>query len=505
MKDHLKAERLAYRPTRELSQLLQKERRDFTRDDLVSVVEKESVPMINFRFVAGDGRLKTFNFVVRDKKQLDRLLSAGERVDGSNLFALVDPGASDLYVLPRYSTAYLNPFSTLPTLDVLCTFFAPDGEPFASSPDGIVRRAHQILRGATGLSMETLTELEYYVSAQPESLFRGEAQKGYAEASPFSRWQELRLEAMYHLAQMGMPVKYGHSEVGKVSDENSGLEQAEIEFDLAPVEQAADAVVLARWVLRMLGARYGVTVTFAPKLVHGHAGSGLHVHARLVQEDRNAIGDADGLNEEALKLISGFLDLAPSLTAFGNTIPISYLRLVPDQEAPVHICWGDRNRSALVRVPLSWCKVADMAQTANPNDEGAHTRKAHNHTLEFRSPDGSADIHLLNAGLTVAARHGLAMENAVELARNLRVDDNVFKPELDEKRRTLPRLPTSCGESARALLDHRAIYEEFGIFSPQVIDRVANQLRSYAEEEERCRTAGFEELNKLIAKYLHCS
>lgn len=60
------------------------------------------------------------------------------------------------------------------------------------------------------------------------------------------------------------------------------------------------------------------------------------------------------LSETARKAIAGMMVLAPSITAFGNTNPTSYFRLVPHQEAPTNVCWGDRNRSVLVRVPLGW-------------------------------------------------------------------------------------------------------------------------------------------------------
>lgn len=77
------------------------------------------------------------------------------------------------------------------------------------------------------------------------------------------------------------------------------------------------------------------------------------------------------LSETARKAIAGMMELAPSITAFGNTNPTSYFRLVPHQEAPTNICWGDRNRSVLVRVPLGWAAKTDMCMTANPLERKA--------------------------------------------------------------------------------------------------------------------------------------
>ena len=54
----------------------------------------------------------------------------------------------------------------------------------------------------------------------------------------------------------------------------------------------------------------------------------------------NAMADGRGLTDTARKVIAGYLISAESLTAFGNTVPTSFLRLVPHQEAPTSICWG---------------------------------------------------------------------------------------------------------------------------------------------------------------------
>ena len=57
-----------------------------------------------------------------------------------------------------------------------------------------------------------------------------------------------------------------------------------------------------------------------------------------------------------------------------------------------------------------------MLKHANPLEEANTTDFSSKQTVEFRCPDGSADIHLLLAGLAVAARHGLEMENALNYA-----------------------------------------------------------------------------------------
>ena len=486
-------------------QFLGKPAEEFTKQDLVRFIEDKKIEMVNFRYVGGDGRLKTLNFVITSKAQLDRLLSMGERVDGSSLLPYIDAASSDLYVIPRYRTAYVNPFSPIPTVDILCSYYTNEGIRLPSSPENVVRKAHEVLKNSTGLTLEAMGELEYYVFYEGQRFYLTTAQEGYQESSPFSKWEGLRCEAMQAIAQAGGKIKYGHSEVGNIREEDYATEQQEIEFLPVPIEDAADHIVIAKWILRMIGYKYGVTISFAPKILAGHAGSGLHIHTRLVKDSKNMMIEEGQLSDIAKKTIAGYLTLAPSLTAFGNTIPTSYLRLVPHQEAPTNICWGDRNRSVLVRVPLGWLNVNNMARDANPQDKGESSEFMDSQTVEFRCPDGSANIHLLLAGLAVAARHGLEMEGALELANKLYVDVNIFSPDQSGIRERLPQLPSSCWESAESLLRDSEIYQRDGVFSPTVIDEIVKKLKSYNDKDLSQRLyAKEDEIKKLVNEYLHC-
>jgi len=490
-----------------IARFLGKPPADFTKRDLIRFIEKNRIEMVNFRYVGGDGKLKMLNFYLTGRAHLDRLLSAGERVDGSNLFSHIDARSSDLYVVPRYRTAYVNPFSEIPAVDILCSYFNKDGEPLPSAPGEILRKAAARLKEATGFSLEAMGELEYYVLFERDPLFAAAVQKGYHEAAPFSKWEGMRIEAMQAIARAGGKLKYAHSEVGSNAETTIGMEQDEIEFQPVCLEDAADQIVVAKWILRMLGHRHRATVTFAPKVLVGLAGSGLHVHTRLVKDGRNMMTAEGVLSDVARKVIAGFLRLAPSLTAFGNTVPVSYLRLVPHQEAPTNICWGDRNRSVLVRVPLGWLKAGNMIRQANPREAGGEVDFSANQTVEFRCPDGSANIHLLLAGLAVAARHGLVeMQNALAEAQRLYVDVNIFDDAHKDVRERLPQLPASCVESAERLLADRAVYEKDGVFTPATIDGVAAVLRAHDDKHLSERLRGkSEEIEALVRKFLHCA
>jgi len=498
--------RTAETNSNKLVQFLGKPPEEFTKQDLIKFIQETKIEMVNFRYLGGDGRLKTLNLVITSKAELDRLLSTGERVDGSSLLPYIDAASSDLYVIPRYKTAYVNPFSPIPTVDILCSYYTKEGIPLPTSPENIVRNAHKVLTRSNGVTLEAMGELEYYVLYERQRLYPTMAEKGYQESASFSKWEGLRCEAMQAIAQAGGRIKYGHQEVGYIREEDQEMEQHEIEFLPVPLEDAADQIVIARWILRTIGYKHGVTISFTPKISVGHAGSGLHIHTRLVKDGKNMMIEGNELSNIAKKAIAGYLTLAPSLTAFGNTVPISFLRLVPHQEAPTNICWGHRTRSTLVRVPLGWLNVKDMIRDANPQTSEESLKFSDSQTVEFRCPDGSANIHLLLAGLAVAARHGLEMKDALELADELRVDVDTFSPEHKGIQERLPQLPTSCWESAKNLLKDRKIYQRDAIFPPLVIDGLVRTLRSYNDKDlsERLYRNG-DKFKELLKEYLHCS
>ena len=95
-------------------------------------------------------------------------------------------------------------------------------------------------------------------------------------------------------------------------------EQNEIEFLPVNAENAADQLMIAKWVIRNLAYQYGYDITFAPKITVGKAGSGLHIHMRMMKDGQNQMLKDGVLSDTARKAIAGMMQLAPSITAFGN-------------------------------------------------------------------------------------------------------------------------------------------------------------------------------------------
>ena len=487
----------------DLVQFLKKSPEYFTKDDIIRFCEENAIEMVNFHYAAADGKLKTLNFVISSKEYLDTILSDGERVDGSNIFPFIEAGSSDLYVIPRYATAFVDPFAEAPTLGILCSYYDNTGKPLASAPEYILTQAAAAFRKNTGMDFKCLGELEYYVICDQDEFYPGRDQKGYHESAPFCKFEEMRVEAMRLIARAGGKIKYGHSEVGCFTKDGLYYEQHEIEFLPVDPRLAVEELILAKWILRNLGNQYGVTVSFAPKITVGKAGSGMHFHMMAEKNGKNVMIKDGVLSDIAKRMIAGILDVGDAVTAFGNTIPTSYLRLVPHQEAPTYICWGDRNRSVVVRVPLGWTGSSDMAAEANFGLK-RKADKISKQTFEYRVADGSADLYETVAALIMGAMHGLEMNGALDLADKLYASGNIFDPAYKDFLATLDQLPTCCDESADVLNAKRELFERDGIFPTGVIDAQIKKLKAYGDKGLSDSLLGdAEKFAELVDQYIH--
>ena len=210
-------------------------------------------------------------------------------------------------------------------------------------------------------------------------------------------------------------------------------------------------------------------------------------------------GQGGRLSEEAIRLVGGVCTYADSLLAFGNTVASSYMRLVPHQEAPTRVFWSGLNRSALIRVPLAWSEVKDIAKQINPQESSQPGEFVKSKTVELRSGDGSALIHLYLAGITMAADWGFRHPESLEIAEKLYVSGRT-QPE-DDVLDSFASLPANCPESASLLKDKRELYEREGVFPSEVIDYIIQMLE---KEDVGVRSYGrLENILHIMHKDLH--
>jgi glutamine synthetase len=451
-------------PVNKLEQLLGKAAANWTVEDLLRLCLDQEIRMVSLMHVGGDGWLKTLDFVPGDEPHFRNVLAGGERADGSSLFGAsgIQVGASDILLRPRIESAFMDPFAEFPVLVLLCSHYSRRGQPLPESPDTIVRRSYERLKEVTGVDLQAHAEVEFYLGKRREdSDFYGADDHGYHAASPFVFGEALRRDALMILAEMGIPIKYGHAEVGFIesgSQNDRVWEQHEIELALQPLPQAAESVVLTQWVLRNLAQRRGLKCSFAPVLVKGHAGSGMHFHLSPMMngEYLAPMGDDSELGSAAKWLIGGLVTHGGMLMAFGNRADSSMLRLAQAKEAPNAVTWGRYNRKALVRLPI----VA--------RDE--HGRQVAPQTIEFRLPDGSAHPHLLLAGIAQAMASATTLTDLDEWIERT-------STELNGAAAKMPPIPKSGKEIAECVSDQRDVLEAGDVFPARMLDMLIDTLQ----------------------------
>jgi glutamine synthetase len=436
----------------------------WTTSQLIDFVRERGIRIVGLMHVGGDGLMKTLDFAPRSESHLADVLEGGERADGSSLFpnSGIRAGASDIVLRPRLETAFLDPFDSdgSPSLLLLCDHVGRDGRPLEVSPATILRRAHERLVEATGAELWALGEVEYFLGlpAGDRAVYGGD-DRGYHAAAPFVFGEDLRRRALALLLDMGVPVKYAHSEVGYIGPtpgDDFIWEQHEIELALTPLPRAADAIALTAWVLRNLARREGMRCSFDPIMRKGHAGSGMHVHLSLVREGEHldVPADDEAMPDEAKWLIAGLVRIGGSLMAFGNTTEGSFVRLTQGKEAPNAVTWGRYNRHALVRLPIQ-AKTAEGRTVSVP-------------TIEFRLPDGSAHAHLLLAGVAQALVHGREIEDVETVLRRTNATESVDS--------AVEPVPLDFPSVAQALRRFRPHLEAGGVFPAGLIDATIEML-----------------------------
>ena len=463
------------------------------KEEVFRFVSENDIKILNLCHIPEVGKLKTLSFTAANRKRVFEILELGERVDGSNFFSFIEPGKSDIYIMPRLDRAFMNPFTKTPTINILCEYLDENGKPLDVSPRRVLARAEEKLRSTSDVVLKALVELEFYIVSKQktEMLFLGEPDKNYQESAPFTSFEDLRNEVLVTLSKVGIATKYAHSEVGRILSKDGTLtEQQEVEFAPQNLADMAETVAIAKWVIRNICVKYGVSASFSPKVSIKHVGNGMHVHLCAIRKGKNIVADENGaVSVEAQKMIGGILRFAPSLSAFGNPTPGSYLRFIAPKESPMNIYWSARDRLALIRIPLWW-------SFRRAEEEIDICRE----TFEYRAPDALANTYLLLAGITIAANYGLRNpEKALKIAEELHIE------ETRDKRKQLKVLPHSCTESAENLEKDRQFYEVDGVFPKKLIDKTVEVLKSYKDKNLwKELTDKPDEIEDMLKQYLHC-
>jgi glutamine synthetase len=435
--------------------------------EVLKQVEDDGIEFIRFWFTDIEGQLKSFAV---GKEELEGAFEDGMGFDGSSITGFNRIEESDMIAMPDPDT-----YSVLPWRDdggqgkgnvarLFCDVLKPGGEPYEGDPRWVMRQA---LARAEEMGFDTFNlgpELEFFYFASdevgenglPTILDKG----GYFDLTTLDAASDLRRDTVNALKALGIPVEYTHHEVGP--------SQHEIDMRYAEGLRMSDNAMTYRIVVKEIAHTHGVYATFMPKPLFGENASGMHTHQSLFSGDKNAFFDADDeyhLSDTAKAYIAGLLKHAREICALFAPNVNSYKRLVLGYEAPVYCAWSQRNRSALVRVPVY-----------HPGKEKA-TR------VELRCPDPSCNPYLTFAAMLHAGLDGI--EKGYELPEPM--ERNLYDLTHDERQAAgIEQLPETLGEAIEEMAESEVAKKALGehIF-PRYIDLKREEWEEYRVQVTR--------------------
>ena len=455
--------------------------------DIKTILEKisaENVEFVDFRFTDPRGKNHHTTYVA---KEVDEdLLEEGVMFDGSSINGWKGINESDMILMPDFSTAVMDPFTSQPTLILFCDIIEPaTGQGYIRDPRSTAKAAEEYLK-YTGIGdtayfgpepeffvfddvkfKQSATTSFYKVTSEenPDSSdadmdgrnhgHRPRTKGGYFPVQPVDSLNEIRGEMTQLLNVMGVESVLHHHEVAP--------SQCELGVKFSTLTSTADNVQKYKYVVHNVAHAYGKTATFMPKPVFGDNGSGMHVH-QSIWKDGKPLFAGDGyadLSEEALYYIGGIIKHAKALNAFTNPTTNSYKRLVPGYEAPVLLAYSARNRSASIRIPY----------VASPKGK----------RIEARFPDPSANPYLAFSALLMAGLDGI--ENKIHPGEAM--DKNLYDLPPEELK-DVPTVAGSLREALGALDEDRDFLKKGDVFTDDQIDAY---IALKEEENEAYETA----------------
>ena len=430
------------------------------RREALKRLQDENVDFLLLWFTDIEGHLKSFAVT---PSEVEEALNDGMGFDGSSITGFNAIEESDMVAIPDPSTFQLMPAreGEIKMARMICDIVTPDGKPYEGDPRYVLRRALERMRALGFDTFNVGPELEYFLFENDkgtETLDEG----GYFAMTTLDAASGLRQETVHALESMGIPIEYVHHEVGP--------SQHEIDMRFAPALEMADHTVTYRLIVKEIAKKAGYHATFRPKPIFGENGSGMHTHQSLFSDGRNAFFDGDDrwhLSAAGKAFIAGQLRHAREIAGIFAQWVNSYKRLVPGYEAPVYVAWSQRNRTALIRIPLY-----------KPGSEQA-TR------AEIRCPDPACNPYLTFAALLHAGLEGI--EQGYELPEPMETNLYHLTPE-QRRERGIVSLPETLGEAIDALAESEVARKALG---PHIFDRYI-ELKRKEWDEYRVQLTGWE-------------
>ncbi len=439
--------------------------------DILEGAKRDRIQFVQLQFTDLNGILKGVTIPV---SKLEGALEDGLWFDGSSIEGFTRIFESDLYLVLDRSTYSVIPWTvTMPvvTARFMCDTYLPEGKPFEGDPRYILKR--QIARAAKlGMTFNVGPELEFFLFQKENAHLHP---LPHDTAGYFDQTTDLAVDIRQEMTSMlhgfGIDVEALHHEVA--------VGQHEIDFRYSDALTIADQAMTLKFTLKYVAARNGLHATFMPKPIAGINGSGMHVHQSLFNDaGKNLFFDPKGeyhLSKLAKSFVMGQLTHIKGMNAILNPTVNSYKRLVAGYEAPVYIAWGQRNRSALVRIPRY-----------TPGREKAVR-------AELRCPDPSSNPYLAFAVMLAAGLDGIEKK----LTPPQPVEENIFEFTDEEAgKRGIGILSKDLPEAIENLQKDKVVCAALGDF---VVDKFC-QLKAKEWDSYRLQVTEWE-IEQYLEKY----
>jgi glutamine synthetase len=421
------------------------------REFVLNAAEERDIRFVQLWFTDVLGQLKAFAIPI---EELPEALTEGASFDGSSIDGFARAHEADMIAMPVPRT-----FQSLPwrperagVARMFCDVLTSEGDPFEGDPRLVLKRTMERVRDL-GFTAYVGHEIDFFLLAGPEDPTPVDS-GSYFDLTPLDSANDFRRGVLIYLEALGIPVKDSHHE--------DAASQHGVDLRHADALTIADSLMSFRLVVKEVAREQGHYATFMPKPIEGVQGSGLHTHVSLFEGERNAFFDPTDeyhLSKTGRSFMAGLLLHAREITAITNQWVNSYKRLVPGFEAPTHVSWGARNRSALIRVPLT------------------KRGKESSCRLEYRAPDPACNPYLtlsaiLAAGMAgVSGEYDLPPEMGPDVAADAKAGRDVG----------LPALPESLPEALAAMRESELVR---GVLGDHLFEWfIANKVAEWSEHK----------------------
>ncbi len=466
-----------------------------TSKEMMQFIKDEGIQVVDLKFVDLPGLWQHFSVSAREFSE--EAFTEGVGFDGSSIRGFQEIHESDMLLVPDPNAGFIDPFTTVPTLSIICNVRDPiHNTMYSRDPRYVAQKAEAYLKSSGAAERAYFgPEAEFYIldsirfdqsynygyyhldseegfwnsgkegeNGAKNLGYKPRYKEGYFPVPPMDSLQDIRSEMMLTLERVGVRVEIHHHEVGTAG-------QTEIDMRYDTLTKMADNLMKYKYITKNVARRHGKTVTFMPKPIFMDNGSGMHVHQSLWKDSKNLFfkeGGYANVSETALHYTGGLIQHAPALLAFCAPTTNSYRRLVPGYEAPINLIYSQRNRSACVRIPV-------------------YSRSEKSKRLEFRPPDPSANPYLALSAMLLAGLDGIQKK----ITPPEPIDKDLYDLEPAEMAK-VKSTPGSLEEVLNALEKDHEFLLKGGVFTKDLIETWLEYKRNKELDAVRVRPHPYE-------------